>query len=54
MLCFWFAIFRGALEEAQYLYTLDPIIPQIMKSLKEKGVKDIAFYKMMKREEKLK
>ena len=41
MMAFWFAIHNDSLEQAQIIYTLDPIIEKIMKSIREKGEKDL-------------
>ena len=49
MLCFWFSIHKEALQEAQFLYDLDPIIAKIMKTLRERGEIDII--QKVKREE---
>lgn len=37
MLCFWFAVDNGSLEEAQLIYRQDRIISLIMKNLRERG-----------------
>ena len=46
MLCFWFAVHMNCLPEAKYLYSLDPIIAQIMKTLREHGLADIEKWKL--------
>lgn len=42
MLCFWFAIHCEAVEEAQLIYKIDPIIESIMKNLRAAGAETIA------------
>ena len=42
MLCFWFAIHCEAVEEAQLVYKIDPIIESIMKNLRVAGEEIIA------------
>lgn len=34
-MAFWFAIHTDSLEQAQLIYTLDPIIEKIMKNIRE-------------------
>jgi len=41
MLCFWFAIHKECMLEAQLIYTQDPIISKILKILREKGESDL-------------
>lgn len=41
MLCFWFSIHHLCLEEAKLLYTLDPMIGEIMQQLRAQGQEEL-------------
>ena len=54
MMAFWYAIHTENLEQAQIIYSLDPIIEKIMKSIREKGEKDLQIKKYREEEKKKK
>ena len=53
-MAFWYAIHTENLEQAQIIYTLDPIIEKIMKSIREKGEKDLQIKRYREEEKKKK